>query len=90
MNQCFESVKSLKLLEPDVLCEALWHFPDDLERGGVVLPESPGLENMPYEAIQKTLIAGNASDGLTDLLYYVERLGNAEGWEHVVREAKWS
>ena len=87
MSRCFDSVRSLKLFDPDVLCEALRHFPDDLERGGVALPESPGLENMPYEAIQKMLVTGDASDGLTDLLFYVERLGNAEGWEHVVREA---
>lgn len=39
MSQCFESVKRLKLLEPDVLCEALRHFPDDLTNGGVVLPD---------------------------------------------------
>jgi len=88
VSRCFDSVKSLKLFDPDVLCEAMRHFPDDLERGGVALPESPGLENISYEAIQKMLVTGDASDGLTDLLFYVERLGNAEGWEHVVREAK--
>lgn len=88
MNRCFDSVKSLKLFDPEMLCEALRHFPEDLERGGVALPECPDADVMPYEDIQRMLVAGDVSDGLTDLLYYVERLGNAEGWEHVVSEAR--
>jgi len=88
VNRCFDSVKKLKLIDPDVLCEALGHFPDDLARWGVPLPERPDAESVPYETIQKMMMAGDVSDGLTDLLYYGDRLGNAEGWEHVVREAK--
>ena len=88
MSRCFDSVKSLKLFDPDVLCEALRCFPEDLERGMVELPENPDSENMPYEAIQRMLLAGDVSDSLTDLLYYVGKLGNAEGWEHIVREAR--
>jgi len=88
VSQCFESVKRLKLLEPDVLCEALRHFPDDLTNGGVVLPDDPADGEPPYDAIQRMLMAGRVSDGLSDLLYYVGRLGNAEGWEHVVQEAR--
>lgn len=88
MSRCFDSVKSLKLFDPEMLCEALRRFPDDLGRDGVTLPENADTENMPYEDIQRMLIAGNVSEGLTDLLFYVERLGNAEGWEHVVMEAR--
>ncbi len=88
MSRSFDSVKRLKLLDPDVLCEALRHFPEDLNRGGVALPDDPSAENMPYEAIQRMLMSGNVSDALSDLLYYVGKLGDAEGWEHVVREAK--
>jgi len=88
VSRCFDSVKNLKLFDPDVLCEALRRFPEDLGRGKVTLPDSPDAENVPYEAIQKMLVTGDASDGLTDLLFYVERLGNAEGWEHVVGEAR--
>jgi len=88
VSRCFDSVKSLKLFDADVLCEALRHFSEDLSRHKVALPEEPDAENMPYEAIQKMLIAGEISDGLTDLLYYVGKLGNAEGWEHVVGEAR--
>lgn len=88
MSRCFESLKSLKLFDPEVLCETLAHFPDDLKGGGVILPEMPDLGNMPYEAIRKMLMAGSVSNELSDVLFYVGKLGNAEGWEHVVREAQ--
>lgn len=91
VTRCFGNARKLRAFDPEVLCAALRHFPEDMEKGGVNLPKKgvkADKENMPYEKISEYLVSGGVSEDLDDLLFYVCELGDEDGWENVKKEAK--
>ena len=87
-NRCFGTIKALRRLRPELLCDVLRKFAECLAEWGINLPEEPGFENMPYEAIHAACMHAELPQELDDVLYFTCALGTAPGWENVKAEAK--
>ena len=86
-NRCFGTIKALKRLRPELLCDVLRKFPECTAEYGIHLPAEPDFENMPYEAIHAACMYGELPQELDDVFYFTCALGTTPGWENIKSEA---
>ena len=87
-KRCFSSVRALRRLNPEILCQVLGKFPDYLVSRKLSLPRDPVEDSMPYDAILDACMAGDIPHELDDVLFHVSMLGNSTGWDKIQREAR--
>ena len=86
-KRCFVSVRALRRLNENLLCEVLKKFPGYLHECGLKLPDPPDRETLDYEAIQEACMSGDIPPDLDDVLFFVSILGNKRGQAQIEKEA---
>jgi len=87
-KRCFASVPALRRFEPGVLCELFKRFPEYLAECGVTLPDAPDESNLNYQTLLDLCMGKGLPEELDDLFFHVTQLGNHEGWERILEEAR--
>lgn len=83
-----ESVRDLQKIDPDVLRALLRKFPTFLETRKLDLSEKSTDQHLQYDAIKSALMDGDVPPELDDVLFFVNKLGNAHGQDQLEKEAK--
>lgn len=87
-KRCFVSVRALKRLNKNLLCEVLEKFPGYLSECGLKLPDPPDREGLDYEAIQEACMSAEVPTDLDDVLFFVSLLGSKRGQAQIENEAR--
>ena len=87
-KRCFVSVRALKRLNKNLLCEVLEKFPGYLHECGLKLPDPPEREGLDYEAIQEACMSADVPADLDDVLFFVSFLGSKRGQSQIENEAR--
>ena len=87
-KRCFVSVRALKRLNKNLLCEVLEKFPGYLHECRLKLPDPPEREELNYDAIQEACMSANVPPDLDDVLFFVSLLGTKRGQSQIENEAR--